>query len=169
MACMLASFSEGLMLADRSGLSKDDLIKILSLGAMNAPIFAVKGPKMVADGASTGCRNVPPFMSFHLLTQRNPSHTPPPRPTTDHAPNFPLKHAQKDLAFSLTLASQLGVEAKTAAAANGERGVWCTPSVNLRCRDLIGPSHHQQPHQSSTRRRWRPATGSWTSPRWPAQ
>ena len=52
MACMLASFSEGLTLADRSGLSKDDLIKILSLGAMNAPIFAVKGPKIVADGAS---------------------------------------------------------------------------------------------------------------------
>lgn len=46
-----------------------------------------------------------------------PSHT---QPRQDHAPNFPLKHAQKDLAFSLALAGQLGVEAKTAAAANGE-------------------------------------------------
>lgn len=85
MACMLASFSEGLTLADRAGLSKDDLIKIISLGAMNAPLFSVKGPKIVAD---------------------------------DHAPNFPLKHQQKDLAFALTLAEQLGVKAKTAAAAN---------------------------------------------------
>jgi hypothetical protein len=43
-----------------------------------------------------------------------------PTTPTDHTPNFPLKHAQKDLAFSLTLAQQLGVEAKTAAAANGK-------------------------------------------------
>lgn len=52
MACMLASFSEGLTLADRSGLSKQDLIKILSLGAMQNPMFNMKGPKIVADGAS---------------------------------------------------------------------------------------------------------------------
>ena len=70
MACMLASFSEGLTLADRSGLSKDDLIKILSLGAMNAPLFAVKGPKIVADGAFA-FRNVPPVVSFHLLARMN--------------------------------------------------------------------------------------------------
>ena len=61
--------------------------------------------------------------------QKNKKTTPP----TDHAPNFPLKHAQKDLAFSLTLASQLGVEPKTAAAANGKRGVSghpkCQPPV----------------------------------------
>jgi glyoxylate/succinic semialdehyde reductase len=51
MACMLASFSEGLTLADRSGLSKDDLIKILGLGAMANPMFNLKGPKILADGA----------------------------------------------------------------------------------------------------------------------
>lgn len=86
MSCMLASLSEGITLAGRSGLGKDDLLKILSLGAMASPMITVKGPKIVAD---------------------------------EHTPNFPLKHAQKDLAFSLALARQLGVEPpKTAVAAN---------------------------------------------------
>ena len=36
----------------------------------------------------------------------------------DHAPNFPLKHAQKDMRFALQLGDQVGTSLPLAAAAN---------------------------------------------------
>ena len=36
----------------------------------------------------------------------------------DHAPNFPLKHAQKDMRFALALGDQVGTALPLAAAAN---------------------------------------------------
>lgn len=51
MSCMMASLSEGITLADRSGLSQEDLIKILSLGAIANPMFSLKGGKILAGGA----------------------------------------------------------------------------------------------------------------------
>ena len=38
----------------------------------------------------------------------------------DYAPNFPLKHQQKDMRFALELALQLGVSLPTSDAANNE-------------------------------------------------
>ena len=36
----------------------------------------------------------------------------------DHSPNFPLKHAQKDMRFALQLGDQVGTALPLAAAAN---------------------------------------------------
>ena len=41
----------------------------------------------------------------------------------DHAPNFPLKHAQKDMRFALALGDQVGTALPLAAAANAHRTV----------------------------------------------
>lgn len=38
----------------------------------------------------------------------------------DYAPNFPLKHAQKDMRLALEMGSSLGLALPTSAAANGE-------------------------------------------------
>ncbi|CAL9222358.1 unnamed protein product [Arabidopsis halleri] len=43
---MMNAFSEGLVLADKSGLSSDALLDILDLGAMTNPMFKGKGPSM---------------------------------------------------------------------------------------------------------------------------
>ncbi len=73
MASMMSSLSEGLVLAQQAGLPPTDVVQVLGLGAMANPMFALKGPKIIAD---------------------------------EHTPNFPLKHAQKDLAFAIALADQ---------------------------------------------------------------
>ena len=70
---MMSSLSEGLVLAERAGLPPTEVVKVLGLGAMANPMFALKGPKIIAD---------------------------------EHTPNFPLKHAQKDLAFAIALADK---------------------------------------------------------------
>uniref|UniRef100_A0A1J3FYA7 Glyoxylate/succinic semialdehyde reductase 1 n=1 Tax=Noccaea caerulescens TaxID=107243 RepID=A0A1J3FYA7_NOCCA len=46
MGSMMNAFSEGLVLADKSGLSSDTLLDILDLGAMTNPMFKGKGPAM---------------------------------------------------------------------------------------------------------------------------
>ncbi|AEE77022.1 glyoxylate reductase 1 [Arabidopsis thaliana] len=46
MGSMMNAFSEGLVLADKSGLSSDTLLDILDLGAMTNPMFKGKGPSM---------------------------------------------------------------------------------------------------------------------------
>lgn len=68
---------------------------------------------------------------WHRTTLHKTTHT-------EHTPNFPLKHAQKDLAFSLTLASQLGVQTKTAAAANG---AWRGPTSGVLPCPMSSPPH----------------------------
>jgi len=87
MATMMTSLAEGLNLAGKAGIDPAEVVKVLGLGAMANPMFALKGPKIIQD---------------------------------DHTPNFPLKHAQKDLAFALTLAGQLGARVPTAQAADEE-------------------------------------------------
>lgn len=42
------AFCEGMSLADKSGLKQTDLLEVLSLGAMANPMFALKGPAMLA-------------------------------------------------------------------------------------------------------------------------
>lgn len=72
MGTMLAAFSEGMTLADRSGLSKDDMVKILSLGAMANPMFNLKGPKIIADGTShAGGLSWRPCHFFKLTDEPN--------------------------------------------------------------------------------------------------
>lgn len=77
MGNMLACFSEGLHLAEASDLPTSSFLEIISQGAINTPMFAMKGPKMIAG---------------------------------DHTPNFPLKHAWKDIRFAIDLSKQLGVD-----------------------------------------------------------
>jgi len=81
---MMASFGEGLSLAESVGLDNMDLVNVLAEGAMANPMFALKGPKI--------CNN-------------------------DHAPHFPLKHANKDLLFGNALAAQFGADKTMGSAA----------------------------------------------------
>lgn len=47
MGAMMGAFCEGMSLADKSGLKQQDLLEVLSLGAMANPMFAMKGPALV--------------------------------------------------------------------------------------------------------------------------
>ncbi|KAL4437458.1 hypothetical protein ABPG75_004597 [Micractinium tetrahymenae] len=49
MGSMMASYAEGLSLAKQCGLRQADLIEVIKLGAIAAPMFALKGPPMT-DG-----------------------------------------------------------------------------------------------------------------------
>jgi len=79
MGTMLASFSEGINLAQAAGLAGDKMVEIFGQGACAAPMFALKGPKLVKEGGA------------------------------DHATNFPLKHAHKDMLLASQMAKKLGV------------------------------------------------------------
>ena len=48
MGSMMGAFAEGLTLADKSDLSQETLLQVISLGAIASPMFALKGPSMVA-------------------------------------------------------------------------------------------------------------------------
>jgi len=47
MGSMMASFAEGLCLTKAAELDQDTLLEIMSLGAINTPMFAMKGPNMI--------------------------------------------------------------------------------------------------------------------------
>tara|TARA_B110000977_G_scaffold64562_1_gene87901 strand:- start:45600 stop:46622 length:1023 start_codon:yes stop_codon:yes gene_type:complete len=48
MGSMMASFAEGLSLTEAAQLDQDTLLQIISLGAINTPMYALKGPNMIA-------------------------------------------------------------------------------------------------------------------------
>lgn len=48
MGSMMVAFAEGLALAQQAGLKQKDLLDVLGLGAIAAPMFAMKGPGMIA-------------------------------------------------------------------------------------------------------------------------
>lgn len=77
MGTMLAAFGEGLALSEAVGLDPVKMIEVIGQGAIQNPMFNLKGPKMV---------------------------------TRDHGPNFPLKHAHKDMALASEMAKRAGVE-----------------------------------------------------------
>ncbi|KAI3932853.1 hypothetical protein MKX01_031835 [Papaver californicum] len=52
MGSMMNAFSEGLVLADRSGLSQQILLDVLDLGAIANPMFKMKGPAMIQNNYS---------------------------------------------------------------------------------------------------------------------
>lgn len=47
MGSMMASFAEGLSLTEKAGLDPDTLLQVISLGAINTPMYALKGPNMI--------------------------------------------------------------------------------------------------------------------------
>jgi len=47
MGSMMASFAEGLVLAKDTGLSQQDLLEATGLGAIAAPMFAMKVPRQM--------------------------------------------------------------------------------------------------------------------------
>ena len=77
MGTMLAAFGEGLALSEGMGLDPKTMIEVIGQGAIQSPIFNLKGPKMIVK---------------------------------DHATNFPLKHAHKDMALACDMAKEAGVE-----------------------------------------------------------
>ncbi|KAL4609742.1 hypothetical protein ACB092_08G003500 [Castanea dentata] len=52
MGSMMNAFSEGLVLADRSGLDSKTLLDVLDLGAIANPMFKLKGPTMIQNNYS---------------------------------------------------------------------------------------------------------------------
>jgi 3-hydroxyisobutyrate dehydrogenase-like beta-hydroxyacid dehydrogenase len=77
MGTMLAAFGEGLALSESMGLNPSTMIEVIGQGAIQCPMYNLKGPKMVVK---------------------------------DHAANFPLKHAHKDMALACEMAKEAGVE-----------------------------------------------------------
>lgn len=77
MGTMLAAFGEGLALSEGMGLDPKTMMEVIGQGAIQSPIFNLKGPKMIVK---------------------------------DHAPNFPLKHAHKDMALACAMAKAANVE-----------------------------------------------------------
>lgn len=53
MGSMMASFAEGMTLAERAGLEQQDLLDVVSLGAIASPMFALKGPAMMEGNFPT--------------------------------------------------------------------------------------------------------------------
>ncbi|GAQ92564.1 3-hydroxyisobutyrate dehydrogenase-related protein [Klebsormidium nitens] len=52
MGSMLASFSEGLLLGQAAGLSPETILEVVLLGAINAPLYSMKGPTMLKGSYS---------------------------------------------------------------------------------------------------------------------
>lgn len=52
MGSMMNAFSEGLVLADKSGLDPQTLLDVLDLGAIANPMFKLKGPSMIQGSYS---------------------------------------------------------------------------------------------------------------------
>jgi 3-hydroxyisobutyrate dehydrogenase-like beta-hydroxyacid dehydrogenase len=77
MGSMLAAFGEGLALSESVGLDPSKMIEVIGQGAIQSPIYNLKGPKMIVK---------------------------------NHAPNFPLKHAHKDMVLACEMAKSAGVE-----------------------------------------------------------
>jgi 3-hydroxyisobutyrate dehydrogenase-like beta-hydroxyacid dehydrogenase len=77
MGTMMAAFGEGLALSESLGLDGSKMVEVIGQGAIQSPMFNLKGPKMLAQ---------------------------------DHAPNFPLKHAHKDMALASDMAKAVGAE-----------------------------------------------------------
>ena len=46
MGTMMTAFAEGLSLGDKVGLKQEDIIDVLAQGAINNPMFQLKGPLM---------------------------------------------------------------------------------------------------------------------------
>ena len=77
MGTMVAAFGEGLALAENVGLDASKMIEVIGQGAIQSPVYGLKGPKMIVK---------------------------------DHAPNFPLKHAHKDMKLASDMAKAANVE-----------------------------------------------------------
>lgn len=52
MGSMINAFSEGLVLADKSGISPTTLLDVLDLGGIANPMFRLKGPTMIKNNYS---------------------------------------------------------------------------------------------------------------------
>ena len=52
MGSMMNAFSEGLILADKSGLNTQTLLDVLDLGGIANPMFKMKGPTMIQKSYS---------------------------------------------------------------------------------------------------------------------
>lgn len=76
MGTMMTAFSEALALSESVGLDGTRMLEVIGQGAIQCPMYALKGPKMLGG---------------------------------DHAPNFPLEHAHKDMRLAVDMARDAGV------------------------------------------------------------
>lgn len=110
---MMNAFSEGLSLADKSGLSPQTLLDVLVLCfVMQHPCcyflyYQIKQPCLCFDLQDLGAIANPMFkMKGPSMLQGS------------HNPAFPLKHQQKDMRLALSLGDENAVSMPVAAAAN---------------------------------------------------
>ena len=112
MGNMMCALGEGLALCQASELPADadgGLLKVLDLGIMSGAAW--ESTKRRVDGVEVDTRFS--HRSNGLFKLKGPKML-----KGDHAPNFPLKHAQKDMRFALQLGDQVGTALPLAAAAN---------------------------------------------------
>lgn len=48
MGSMMTAFAEGMALAKKGGLKQEELLEVLSLGALNNPLFSLKGNGLIS-------------------------------------------------------------------------------------------------------------------------
>lgn len=102
MGTMMAALAEQLSLASASGLKGSDLLEVVSLGAVAAPMFALKGPAMAEAVSEAG---------------KGSSESEKKDPLARFPPAFPLKHQRKDLRLALELAAESATPLPLTAAA----------------------------------------------------
>jgi len=113
MGTMVAAFGESLALSENVGLDPLKMIEVIGQGAIQSPVYALKGPKMVVK---------------------------------DHKPNFPLKHAHKDMKLASDMAKAAGVEFSVQ---NSAEEVFHKARMNVKLADEDFSAVFEQIHEDS--------------------
>ena len=53
MGSMMASFAEGLVLAEKADLDQEKVLEVISLGAISTPMYSLKGSNMIKGAYPT--------------------------------------------------------------------------------------------------------------------
>lgn len=113
MGSMLACLSEGMHLTQHVGLAPSALLSILAESAIATPMFQGKGPNMAREeGSLTSVEHQARNHELSLSVEHDKA-----RLAELYAPNFPLKHAFKDLLFAVTMAREHNSTARMSFAA----------------------------------------------------
>lgn len=115
---MMNAFSEGLVLADKSGLSPNTLLDVLvwNLHPVFSLLFLVFFVGFFVDLLQCFCLQDLAAIANPMFKMKGPAML-----KENYAPAFPLKHQQKDMRLALALGDENAVSMPVAAAANEVR------------------------------------------------
>lgn len=111
---MMNAFSEGLVLADKSGLSPNTLLDVLVLNLH--PVFSLLFLVFFVDLLQCFFLQDLAAIANPMFKMKGPAML-----KEIYAPAFPLKHQQKDMRLALALGDENAVSMPVAAAANEVR------------------------------------------------